>query len=99
MATLAIQPRSWESAVTGKETTRFDAFLEDRLVAWATVDTTNAQWLVRELHVDADLPDVEERLLDQVMERAMRCGATVCVPATSPTPSVPRSSVRRRFQH
>lgn len=99
MGTLAIQPRCWDSAVTGKETTRFDAFLEDRLVAWATVDTTTAQWIVRELHVDADCPDVGERLLNLVLEKAMRRGASVCVPATNPALLAPRSTVRPRFDH
>jgi hypothetical protein len=99
MATLAIQPRSWDSAVTGKETTRFDAFLEDRLVAWATVDTTTTRWLVRELHVDAACPDVGERLLNIVLEKAMRRGASVCVPANSANPVGPRSGVRSRFEH
>lgn len=97
MATLAIQPRSWDSAVTGRETTRFDAFLEDRLVAWATVDTTTDRWLVRELHVEGERPDVGETLLNLVLEKAMRRGASVCVPATSNNPVSPRSGVRPRF--
>lgn len=99
MATLAIQPRCWDNAVTGKETTRFDAFMEDRLVAWATVDTTTKEWLVRELHVDESCPDVGERLLNLVLEKAMRFGASVCVPATNPALGGPRSTLRPRFEH
>jgi hypothetical protein len=82
MASLAIQPRCWDSAVTGKETTRFDAFMEDRLVAWVTVDTTTNRWFVRELHVDGNCSDVEECLFNVVLQKAMRRGALVCVPAT-----------------
>lgn len=99
MGKLAIQPRCWDSAVTGRETTRFDAFLEDRLVAWATVDTTDAQWFVRELHVDADCHDVGERVLNLVLEKAMRRGASVCVPATNPAPTGYRNTLRPRFDH
>jgi hypothetical protein len=95
MATLAIQPRSWDSAVSGRETTRFDAFLEDRLVAWATIDTTTNRWLVRELHVEADSGDIGESLLNLVLEKAMRRGASVCVPADGNGPlNYPASSCR-----
>lgn len=99
MSTLAIQPRTWDSAVTGRETTRYDAFREDRLIAWVTVDTTTERWFVRELHVDAQCPEVGEQLLGLVMEKAARQGASVMVPESSPDKLNGTSGVRRRLDH
>lgn len=99
MSTLAIQPRTWDSAVTGRETTRYDAFREDRLIAWVTVDTTTERWVVRELHVDAQCPEVGEQLMNLVLEKAMRQGASVRVPAASPNGPNVTSGIRYRFDH
>ena len=81
MSTFVIKPRSWEN-VKGQETTRFDAFDANRLIAWATVDTTHERWSLTHFCVEpgGDVISLRLRVLSHVIARAAELGASIWMP-------------------